>query len=520
MATITLINPRFEESYWGLERALPVFAKRAVLPTAGLPLLAAVTPAGHHVTIVDENVDAIDFDAVARADIVGLTGMSVQRGRMTEILRELKRRGVFCVVGGPWVSVDEEAFGALADVIFVGEAEESWPQFLRDWEAGSHACRYEQAERTDMTRVPVPRYDLLDMPRYLFGSVQFSRGCPFQCEFCDIIVTFGRRPRMKTAAQVVAELDALRRQRVTIAFVVDDNLIGNKSSLHELLKEVAAWQRRHDYPLTLFAEASIDLADEPDLMRAMTEANFTSVFVGIETPNEASLRETKKVQNLRGGGSLVEKVHAIQAAGLDVWCGLIVGFDADDEGIFDRQLEFVEQSRISHAMVGMLSAIPKTPLHARLAREGRLDSAAEPAFGTNVVPRGMTRERLRDGYIDLQHRLHEPEDWFDRLDRLFLDGDFRFGQPRAAHLRGRPVARWRAAAADAARAAAVFVGLMVRVRDPRLRRTYRGRMLRLVRRRFDPAVWMVYAIKCAIHFHHHGMSLRMTAGAAPPVNTL
>jgi radical SAM superfamily enzyme YgiQ (UPF0313 family) len=519
MASITLINPRFDESYWGLERALPVFAKRAVLPTAGLPLLAAVTPPGHDVTIIDENATAIDFDAVARADIVGLTGMSVQRRRMAEILRELRRRGVFSVVGGPWVSVEEEAFGALADVVFIGEAEESWPRFLRDWQAGRHDRRYEQAERTDMTTVPVPRYDLLDMRRYLFGSLQFSRGCPFQCEFCDIIVTFGRRPRMKTASQVIAELEALRRHGMSIAFVVDDNLIGNKAAIKAVLAEVAAWQRAHDYPLTLFSEASIDLADDPELLEAMTDANFTSVFIGIETPNEEALRETKKVQNLRGDRSLVEKVHAIQAAGLDVWCGLIVGFDADDESIFERQRIFIEEARISHAMLGMLSAIPKTPLHARLAREGRLDLADEPAYGTNVIPAGMSRERLRTGYVDLQQRLHDPPAWFDRLDRLFLDAEFRFGQAKAAHLRHRPLARWRAAVVDTARAAGVFLGLMARVSDRELRRTYRKRMLRLVWRRPDPSVWMVYAIKCAIHFHHVSMARRMADTAGAPVNT-
>ena len=195
MATITLINPRFDESYWGLERSLPIFGKRAVLPTAALPLLAALTPAAHRVRIVDENISSIEYGGIARSDIVGLTGMSVQGRRMTEILRELKARGAFCVVGGPWVTVEEEFFADLVDVVFIGEAEESWPRFLRDWEAGRHGRRYEQATRTDMTSVPVPRHDLLDMRKYVFGSVQFSRGCPFQCEFCDIIVTFirGRR---------------------------------------------------------------------------------------------------------------------------------------------------------------------------------------------------------------------------------------------------------------------------------------------------------------------------------------
>ena len=210
MAHIVLVSPAFEVSYWGMEHALPLLGKRANMPVACLPLLAALTPPEHSVTLVDENVEALDFDRLARADIVGLTGMSVQRRRMREVLAELKRRGVFTVVGGPWVTVREDYFGDLADVVFVGEAEETWPQFLRDWKAGRHRRRYEQAGRTDMTRVPTPRFDLLKMEQYLFGSVQFSRGCPFQCEFCDIIVTFGRRPRLKTGAQVLAELEALR----------------------------------------------------------------------------------------------------------------------------------------------------------------------------------------------------------------------------------------------------------------------------------------------------------------------
>ncbi len=185
------------------------------MPVAGLPLLAALTPGEHTVAIIDENVEAIDWDRLARADLVGLTGMIVQRRRMREILTELKARGVFTVVGGPWVSVQEDYFGPLADVIFVGEAEETWPGFLEDWKRGEPRPRYEQAGKTDMTRVPTPRIDLLKMRHYLFGSVQFSRGCPFQCEFCDIIVTFGRRPRLKTSAQIIAELDALRARRST-----------------------------------------------------------------------------------------------------------------------------------------------------------------------------------------------------------------------------------------------------------------------------------------------------------------
>src|SRR5206468_1468269 len=206
------------------------------------------------VTLMDANVEALNYERLAKADIVGVTGMSVQRFRMKEILSELKRRGVFTAVGGPWVSVREDYFGDLADVIFVGEAEETWPRFLSDWKQSRHQPRYEQADKSDMTRLPTPRFDLLKMNRYLFGSVQFSRGCPFQCEFCDIIVTFGRRPRLKTSAQIIAELEALRAQKIDIAFIVDDNLIGNKKAVKVLLRDLVAYQRAYGFPFDFFTE--------------------------------------------------------------------------------------------------------------------------------------------------------------------------------------------------------------------------------------------------------------------------
>jgi len=296
MLDVVLINPRFEISYWGLEHALPLLGKKATLPVACLPLLAALTPAEHQVTIIDENVEKIDFDRLERADIVGITGMSVQRARMLEILQELRKRGVFAVVGGPWVSVSEEYFGSLAEVIFVGEAEETWPQFLLDFQSGNWQKRYEQTNKTDMLKVPAPRYDLIKTKHYLFGSVQFSRGCPFQCEFCDIIVTFGRRPRIKSATQVLVELEQLLARDLRIAFIVDDNLIGNKVQIKKVLEEVAQWQRARGFPLTFFTEASLDLADDEELMQLMVDCNIQTVFIGIESPNEASLRETKKIQ--------------------------------------------------------------------------------------------------------------------------------------------------------------------------------------------------------------------------------
>jgi radical SAM superfamily enzyme YgiQ (UPF0313 family) len=519
VAHIVVINPRFEISFWGLEHALPILGKRANLPVVALPLLAALTPPGHTVTLLDENVEPIDFDLVARADIVGVTGMCVQRGRMRQILAGLKQRGAFTVVGGPWVSVAEDYFAGLADVVFVGEAEETWPRFLDDWKAGRHQARYEQAHKTDMTRVPAPRFDLLKMRHYLFGSVQFSRGCPFQCEFCDIIVTFGRRPRLKTSAQVIAELEALRAQKIRFVFIVDDNLIGNKRAIKAVLRELVAWQQAQGYPLTFFTEASLDLAEDAELLWLMVEANFVSVFVGIETPNEASLRETKKYQNVRTGGTILARVHAIQEAGLEVWCGMILGFDHDDTTIFDSQKQFLQDAHIAHAMVGMLYAIPKTPLHARLAADGRLDLSDPPAFGTNVIHLGMSRQALQAGYVRVLNDLYAPGPYFRRLDDLFLRQRLSFGRGRGRYHRRHPWAGFKAAAADLLRSAVLYCRLLRRIPDARLRREYHNRLARVLRSRREPAVLLAYALKCAAHYHYHTMARQMADGRTPIYNS-
>jgi radical SAM superfamily enzyme YgiQ (UPF0313 family) len=508
MADIVLINPRFEISYWGLEHAMPFLGVKAILPVANLPLLAALTPPGHNVSLVDENIEPIDFARCARADIVGLTGMNVQSLRMKEIIRELKRRGVFTVVGGPWVTVHEDDLANLVDVVFIGEAEETWPRFLGEWSEGRHQIRYEQTERTDMATVPLPRLDLLRMKDYAFGSVQFSRGCPFECEFCDIIVTFGRRPRIKNSAQVLAELDALVAAGKPAAFVVDDNLIGNKKAIKPILRDIVAWQAERGFPLTLVTEASIDLADDAELLELMVEANFASVFVGIETPNEASLRETKKLQNLRSrGGTMLEKVHRIQDAGMEVWCGVIVGFDNDEAGIFAAQSRFLRDSRIANAMVNMLVAIPRTPLYKRLASEGRLDLSEEWAgyggFGTNVVPLRIGREALYAGYTELMRELYTADAYFGRLDELYFGGRFRLSQARRSYLRRHPIDRFKLNARLLVEAVAMFVMLMRGVPDEALRREYRRRLLRTAWRSWDPDMIWNYALKCATHYHIH-----------------
>ncbi len=519
MADIVLINPRFEVSYWGMEHALPLLGKRANMPVACLPLLAALTPDEHTVTLMDENVEAINYERCAQADIVGITGMSVQRFRMKEILAELKRRGCFVVVGGPWVTLVEDYFEGLCEAIFIGEAEQTWPQFLREWKQGLHQYRYEQIEKSDMAVVPTPRFDLLKMRHYLFGSLQFSRGCPFQCEFCDIIVTFGRRPRIKRSEQIIAELEAIRAQGMDIVFVVDDNLIGNKKAIKPILQDVADWQVRNGYPLTFYTEASIDLADDAELMEIMVEANFISVFIGIESPNEASLRETKKFQNVRTGGTLLEKVHRVQDAGMEVWCGMILGFDNDDETIFACQREFITDARIVLTMIGMLYAPPKTPLHARLEKEGRLDWADESEFGTNVIPLKISREALRDGYVKVLNELYQPEAFFGRLDALYIEGNLKMARAQERYWRRHPWLYVKNKGRLIAQSAGLFYRLMTMVPEKSLRQEYRKRIARLLKHRRDPLIVLGYLIQCSFHYHAHTMARQISAGKSRIYNS-
>ncbi len=420
--SICLINPRFEPSYWGFDFALPLYPgdKRSTMISGSLTAVAGLC-GDHQVEVLDENVEEIDWDVLRNYDIVGVTGMNVQKMRTRQILLKLRELEVFTVVGGPFVSVQEEFFDDLCDVIFVGEAETTWPEFLDDFANGKPtAKRYEQSQATDMLTVPPPRFDLLKADRYASGALQYSRGCPFQCEFCDIIVIYGRRPRVKDPDQLVAELDDMRRAGFHSAFIVDDNFIGNKKKAKALLAKLIPWMEEHHYPLRLTTEASIDLAEDPELLEMMYRANFRSVFIGIETPRIDSLNETKKFQNVRGD-SLGAKLARIQSAGLDINAGFIVGFDSDDKGIFEDQFRFIQENGITLAMVGMLQAIPKTPLYERLKRDGRL---VEEDPACNVVPQQMTRDELRHGYWDLVRRLYSPEAYLDRYFKVFESPEY------------------------------------------------------------------------------------------------
>ena len=514
---IHLVTPKNPPSFWTYDRILPALGKRCIFPNLSMPTVAGLTPSGHEVTLCDENVEEIDFDV--DADIVGVTGYIVHRERMFRIIEEFQRRGRFVVVGGPFASLCPEELRGRCDVLFVDEAEQTWPQFLGEWSQGLHQCRYEQLEKSDMTKVPTPRFDLLKMKRYAYGSLQFSRGCPFQCEFCDIIVTFGRRPRIKTAAQVIAELEAMQKTGLRIAFVVDDNLIGNKKAIKQILREVIGWQQRHGYPMTLFTEASIDLADDQELLDLMVEANFIATFIGIESPSEDALRETKKFQNVRQGGTLLEKMHRIQEAGMEVWCGMIMGFDSDDSGIFDRQIEFIQNSRISFSMSGMLSAIPKTPLHDRLASEGRLDLADRPEFGTNVIPLQIGREELLEGYLRVLKELYDPEAFFARTDALFLDPSFEIGiASKRRWWRISP--RWlRSEIQSAIEGLGLFARLMSHVPDRALRKQYRKRVWGFLKVHRRPGLLLFYVFHLAMHYHVSKLANDMSTRESQLVNS-
>ena len=413
---LLLINPRAPESFWtfrwAVDEILP--RKRAVNPPLGLATLAALCPPGWEVEIVDENVEAVP--AEPRADVIGICGMGVQFPRQRELLADYRRRGYYVVAGGSFASLCPEQYAEIADTVVAGEAEYIWPQFCADFAAGAPKALYKECGEVSLHDSPAPRYDLLKLDRYAMISLQFSRGCPFQCEFCDIIVMFGRKPRTKTPAQICAELDVLRAQGVRSVFFVDDNFIGNKPLARELLRALAAYQQEHRYEFRFGTEASLNLAQDEELMQLLRAANFRWVFIGIESPDAESLKETKKYQNTRE--DMLASLRRIYANAIDVFAGFIVGFDHDTVQTFDRQREFITQSGIQVAMIGMLTALPRTPLYARLAAEGRLageDTTDNTRLSTNVVPKQMTMEEMRAGYQQLYARLLSDRGIADRI---------------------------------------------------------------------------------------------------------
>jgi radical SAM superfamily enzyme YgiQ (UPF0313 family) len=416
---VLLLYPECPDTFWSFKHALTFIGKKASLPPLGLLTVAAMLPENWSKRLVDVNVRKLREKDLAWADVVFISGMIAQQDSAHELIARCRAAGKIIVAGGPLFTLGHEQFPDV-DHFVLNEAEVTLPEFLRDFERGAARRVYDSPEFPDLRQTPAPLWALADLKRYASMSVQFSRGCPFDCEFCNITAMFGHRPRTKTTAQIIAELDGLRRAGWRGAvFFVDDNFIGNKRALkEELLPALIQWQRgRHGTPL--FTEASINLADDAELMRLMVEAGFNQVFVGIETPEAAGLAECNKRQNQKR--DLVADVKRIQRAGLEVQGGFIVGFDSDTPTIFARQSEFIQQSGIVTAMVGLLQAIPGTKLHQRMNREGRLigQTSGNNLDGTtNFVPR-MNREKLREGYERLLGHIYAPGPYYRRI-RTFL----------------------------------------------------------------------------------------------------
>jgi radical SAM superfamily enzyme YgiQ (UPF0313 family) len=416
---VLLISPRTPDTFWSFKHAIRFVSRRASMPPLGLLTVAAMLPPAWVLKLVDLNVERLRDEDLHRADYVLLGAMIVQKESVREVIARCAALGKAVIAGGPLFTTGHEAFPEIRHFV-LGEAEELMPQVVADMQSGRLQSIYQAAHRPALTRTPVPRWDLIQFKYYVTMSVQFSRGCPFDCEFCDIIVMNGRTPRTKTPEQLIAELDALRRRGwKDMVFIVDDNFIGNKARTKTLLHALIDWRRRTQTCIGFLTEASVNLADDPELCALMVEAGFKKVFVGIETSSVEALAECRKVQN--SNRDLVASVQTLQRAGLEVMGGFIVGFDSDRRDIFKRQFEFIQRSGVATAMVGLLTALPQTRLWRRLKTEGRLEaeSSGNNSDATlNFRPK-LNRDFLQTGYRDLVKKLYEPGNYYRRV-RTFL----------------------------------------------------------------------------------------------------
>ena len=417
---VLMVWPRFPSSYWSLEGVTEIVPERSLMPPLGLITVAALCPKQWAIRLVDLAFEELSEEDLVWADLVMVSAMQVQRDDVCRTLQRASKLGRRTMIGGPYASSEPEALLSLADHVVVGEPDEIFQEIAADLEVGSARRLYRVTEKPDVSRTPVPRFDLLALEKYALMAVQFSRGCPFTCEFCDIITLYGRRPRTKSPAQLIGELDKLLQLgwRKEI-FIVDDNFIGNHKAALELARELEGWQLRNRYPFGFATEASIDLASRPELLEAMVKANFSRVFIGIETPSAESLKEAKKFQNLRRDP--LDCIRFIQQRGLWVMGGFIVGFDSDQADIFDRQIEFIERAAIPWAMAGVLQAPPTTALYERMNREGRLIRGS-PEFSNFSPPNFRTvlpLPVLLGGLKRMLLILYDPRRFYERaLDSL------------------------------------------------------------------------------------------------------
>lgn len=422
---VLMVYPRFPDTFWSFKHALRFIRKTAALPPLGLITVAAMLPPEWNKRLVDVNIRELTDADLAWADYVFISAMIVQRESAREIIARCKQAGRPVVAGGPMFTAEPELFPEV-DHFVLNEAEVTLPRFLADLARGAPERMYRCDEFPDIECTPAPMWELLELDHYASMSVQYSRGCPYNCDFCNITTLFGHRPRVKSAQQMINELDGLYRLgwRGPI-FFVDDNLIGNKRRLkQELLPALIEW-RRGKVNMAFNTEASINLADDPQLMDLMVQAGFTTVFIGIETPDSESLAEANKRQNTRR--DLAADIRRIQRAGLQVQGGFIIGFDNDTPSIFQRQIDFIQRTGVVTAMVGLLNALPGTRLYERLRQEGRLltQTTGDNSDGTtNIVPM-MDPEVLREGYRTVVRYIYAPRPYYQRVKTFLRE----YGQP-------------------------------------------------------------------------------------------
>ncbi len=419
---ILLVYPHYPATFWSFRYAMKFINRKASFPPLGLLTVAAMLPGSWEKRLIDMNVTSLTTEDLAWADYVFISAMSIQRQSVCDLIEQCRRLEVKTVAGGPLFTSCPEDFPEV-DHLVLGEAEISLPLFLADLSRAVPRRSYSAEGWAQLQETPVPLWDLVKMKDYAAMNIQYGRGCPFDCEFCDITSLFGRKPRSKDPAQLVAELESLYvRGWHGAIFFVDDNFIGDKARLkREVLPLIIDWMAERNYPFYFYTEASIDLADDPQLLELMVHAGFEEVFIGIETPHEGGLVECDKVQNKNR--DLLASVKRIQQAGLQVHGGFIVGFDSDPATIFERQIGFIQESGIVTAMVGVLSALRGTKLYQRLEREGRLlkaSSGDNTAIDLNFIPR-MQPEALIAGYQHILTTIYAPKPYYQRVINLFRE---------------------------------------------------------------------------------------------------
>jgi radical SAM superfamily enzyme YgiQ (UPF0313 family) len=411
---VLLVYPEFPDTYWSFRHALTIEGKRAAFPPLGLLTVSAMLPQDWERRLVDMNVEELWPEDIEWADIVMVSAMIVQNESLEKVVKLCRSMDKKVVVGGPYVSTSSERLPE-ADHIFIGEAETTLPEFIHDLELGIARKIYKADERPSLLNTPVPDFKLIDFDKYSAMNVQYSRGCPFQCEFCDIIEIYGRVPRTKSNEQMLAELDALKDAGWRgMVFIVDDNFIGNKKNVRLFMPDLIDWSTKSGNPFSYITEASVNLAEDDTLLQQMEDAGFRRVFLGIETPVEDSLKEAQKGQNTRR--DLLESVHKIQSYGMEVMAGFIVGFDNDPDDIFELQMKFIRESGIPLAMVGLLSALPDTQLWRRLEKEGRLlavSTGNNTDCTVNFVPK-MDTDSLVEGYKRILRNIYSPKEYYRR----------------------------------------------------------------------------------------------------------